>query len=299
VSAHAEFLRAASKDEDLATRLKSDYRTASLPEQDRRMLEFVEKLTLYPWLLTRTDIDRLRSAGFPDTAVLHIVLGSAHFNYLNRMADGIGIRFEYDTEIPEASIQSSKPGYVEVTLQDAALTRADATCVAWIATSEPEPDGSLSGSEEPGNLYRVMTGNPEARDLAREWRDYQLRGTTQLDASCRSQLALYISGLNHCEYSAYWIRKRLVDLGERHSLCDRLAGGELPQEAAIRERLFFAHAERLTREAASTREEHIHQLRQAGLDDSGILQLTMLCSYFSFENRVALSLGVPIERERL
>ena len=59
----------------------------------------------------------------------------------------------------------------------------------------------------------------------------------------------------------------------------------------------FLHAERLTREPAGTKEEHIHQLRDAGIDDRGILQLTMLCSYLSFENRVALGLGVPIESE--
>ena len=33
------------------------------------------------------------------------------------------------------------------------------------------------------------------------------------------------------------------------------------------------------------------------MDDHAILQLTMLCSYFSFENRVALALGIPIENE--
>ena len=63
------------------------------------------------------------------------------------------------------------------------------------------------------------------------------------------------------------------------------------------EQLIFAHAMRLTREPAATRQEHIQQLRYAELDDHAILQLTMLCSYFSFENRVALALGIPIENE--
>jgi alkylhydroperoxidase family enzyme len=58
------------------------------------------------------------------------------------------------------------------------------------------------------------------------------------------------------------------------------------------------HGQRLTHAPASTREEHIQQLTDAGFDDQSILQLTMLCSYFSFENRVALALGIPIEGER-
>ena len=77
------------------------------------MLEFVEKLTLYPWLLVRKDVTALQDAGFTDPTILHIVLGCAHFNYLNRMADGIGIRFEYQTEIPEVAQRLSDSGSPE------------------------------------------------------------------------------------------------------------------------------------------------------------------------------------------
>jgi uncharacterized peroxidase-related enzyme len=119
----------------------------------------------------------------------------------------------------------------------------------------------------------------------------------QLEARLRSQLGLYISGLNHCEYSSYWLTKSLIGLGESSSLCERLALGESPPDLGSRERSLFAHARRLTHEPAATKEGHIQQLRDVGFDDKGILQLTMLCSYFSFENRVALALGIPIESE--
>ena len=48
-----------------------------------------------------------------------------------------------------------------------------------------------------------------------------------------------------------------------------------------------------------TKEDHIQELRQAGLDDHGILQLTMLCSYLSFENRIALGLGLALEEQAI
>ena len=257
------------------------------------MLEFVEKLTLCPWLLVRADVTVLRNAGFPDETILHIVLGSAHFNYLNRMADGIGIRFEYQTDVPERNFPRSEPESPRVRVSEADLSVSSPSGLAWIKF--PEPDAPLRESEGPLSLYRVMLPNPDARDLAREWRDYQLKGTTRLDARLRAQLGLYISGLNHCEYSAYWLSKSLAGLGESSSLCERLASGELPQDLSTREQLLFTHARRLTHAPATTKEEHIEQLRQAGLDDQGILQLTMLCSYLSFENRVALALGIPIE----
>jgi uncharacterized peroxidase-related enzyme len=125
-----------------------------------------------------------------------------------------------------------------------------------------------------------------------------MKGTTQLESRLRYQLGLYISGLNYCEYSSYWLTQRLKSHGEPHSLCERLASGEPPPDLRSREQSLFAHARRLTQEPATTKEEDIQQLRQSGFDDRSILQLTMLCSYFSFENRVALALGIPIESER-
>ena len=295
MSAHAEFLRAASKDVDLAARIKHDYRTADLTEQDRRMLEFVEKLTLYPWLLASKDVAALQDGGFPDVTILHIVLGSAHFNYLNRMADGIGIRFEYRTEIPEVVQRSSNPNSSGVATRDRPLREPESSGFAWIDFTESNnPPNETDG---PLNLYRVMSPNPDARDLAREWRSYQMRGTMQLKAKTRAQLALYISGLNYCEYSSYWLSQSLQELGEPRSLCERLASGEPPPDVGSREQSLFTHARRLTQEPSSTKEEHIRQLQQSGFDDQSILQLTMLCSYFSFENRVALALGIPIESE--
>ena len=101
MSAHAEFLRAATTDAVLAAQIKSDFRSAKLTGQDFRMLEFVEKLSLYPWMVVANDIQGLRDVGFSDLEILHVVLGCSHFNYLNRIADGVGIQFEYHTDLPD------------------------------------------------------------------------------------------------------------------------------------------------------------------------------------------------------
>jgi len=257
------------------------------------MLEFVEKLTLCPWLMTSKDVTALQKAGFPDVTILHIVLGSAHFSYLNRMADGIGIRFEYQTEVPERSASPSNTKWPRV---DVTHPNRSESSSCWIAF--PESSQPITQSAGLHNLYRVMSSNPEACRLVHDWRDYQMKATTSLDARLRAQLALYVSGLNYCEYSIYWVTKSLQALGESPFVCDRLASGQPPLGLRSKDQVIFLHAERLTREPAGTKEEHIQQLRNAGLDDRAILQLTMLCSYLSFENRVALGLGIPIESER-
>ncbi len=295
MSAHAEFLRAASKDETLAAQLKTDFRKAKLAERDFRMLEFVEKLTLFPWLLVESDVKLLRQAGLNDVEILHIVLGSAHFNYLNRMADGIGIKFEYETNIPEFKVPGdARPVVGSARPQpETRVSSLHSGPIAWVHF--PSANGENMNTEQPSNLFRAIGANPEARDLARDWRIYQLKGTSRLEARIRTRAALLISGLNRCDYSIYWYKRELQQVGEDELVIDSLAQGKAPKWLSRLDNLLLEHARRLTLEPWTTQEKHIEELRTAGLDDTSILQFTMLASYMSFENRVALGLGVALE----
>lgn len=55
------------------------------------MLAYVETLTLRPADVTRADVEGLRTHGFNDTAILQINLIASWFNYINRVADGLGV----------------------------------------------------------------------------------------------------------------------------------------------------------------------------------------------------------------
>jgi alkylhydroperoxidase family enzyme len=55
------------------------------------MLDYVTTLTLRPVNVTRADVERLRAHGFDDTAILQINLIASWFNYINRVADGLGV----------------------------------------------------------------------------------------------------------------------------------------------------------------------------------------------------------------
>jgi alkylhydroperoxidase family enzyme len=46
---------------------------------------------LKPAEVNRSDVETLRSAGFDDVAVLQINLIASFFNYINRVADGVGV----------------------------------------------------------------------------------------------------------------------------------------------------------------------------------------------------------------
>jgi len=58
------------------------------------MLEFAELLTLTPSGVGQADVDRLRAKGWRDEDVVDIVHVVGIFNYLVRMADGLGIGIE-------------------------------------------------------------------------------------------------------------------------------------------------------------------------------------------------------------
>lgn len=55
------------------------------------MLEYAEKLTRYPWRMQEEDVQRLRDHGYDDQGVLQICLIASWFNYINRVADGLGV----------------------------------------------------------------------------------------------------------------------------------------------------------------------------------------------------------------
>ena len=71
--------------------LRQDYRTAPISEQDRVMLDYVVKLTKDATLCRPEDHLRLRSVGFDDRGILQITLIAAWFNYINKVADALGV----------------------------------------------------------------------------------------------------------------------------------------------------------------------------------------------------------------
>ena len=71
--------------------LRRDFRTAPISEQDRAMLEHVVKLTKDATRCTRSDIEKLREVGFDDRGILQITLIAAWFNYINKVADALGV----------------------------------------------------------------------------------------------------------------------------------------------------------------------------------------------------------------
>ena len=75
----------------LVEALEADYTTAPITPQERVMVDYVVKLTKDATKVSPADHARLREHGFDDTGILQITLIASWFNYINRVADSLGV----------------------------------------------------------------------------------------------------------------------------------------------------------------------------------------------------------------
>ena len=108
---HGGFLRQHSDDPELASHIMHDYTQADLDDQTRDMLDFAVNLTKNPSGNKKADIERLRSLGLDDQQILSTVLITCNFNFMTRLADGLGVevqenRFEDAKRWMSADVQA-------------------------------------------------------------------------------------------------------------------------------------------------------------------------------------------------
>ena len=78
-------------DPGLVAALEEDYASAPITEQEKVMLDYVVQITRDATRISPAYHDRLRAAGFDDKGILQITLIASWFNYINRVADALGV----------------------------------------------------------------------------------------------------------------------------------------------------------------------------------------------------------------
>ena len=71
--------------------MKEDYTKAPITEAERVMVDYVVQLTKDATKISPLDHEKLRAVGFDDRAILQITLIASWFNYINRVADSLGV----------------------------------------------------------------------------------------------------------------------------------------------------------------------------------------------------------------
>ncbi len=93
VAHHAEALMHYWKDRDRIDRVIDDFRSADLSDRECAMVAYAVKLTDSSSEMSEGDVETLRRVGFSDRDVLDINLIASYFNFVNRIALGLGVAF--------------------------------------------------------------------------------------------------------------------------------------------------------------------------------------------------------------
>ena len=75
---------------EVADALMSDYRAAPIEPEMKQLLSFAEKMARDASKITPEDIERIRSAGFSDRAILDAAHVTGFFSYMNRVVQALG-----------------------------------------------------------------------------------------------------------------------------------------------------------------------------------------------------------------
>jgi len=96
VSHHAEALRRYIDDEETLDMLTSADGLETLEPRLSNIVRYAEKLTSAPAAMTESDLGELRAVELSDKDILDLSLITAYFNFVNRIALGLGVDFSAD-----------------------------------------------------------------------------------------------------------------------------------------------------------------------------------------------------------
>lgn len=91
---HADHLRAAGGSESLILSLTLSEAPATSSRRLNRLIYYARKLTLLPNSVGKDDIEELRRVGLGDIEILHAAQIISYYNYVNRIANGLGAELE-------------------------------------------------------------------------------------------------------------------------------------------------------------------------------------------------------------
>ncbi len=178
--------------------------------------------------------------------------------------------------------------------------------MTWIRTiNEEDAQGALKSAYDRvkgsrgrvSNIFRVQGLDPGSLEAHLELYLSIMFGKGGLSRQQREMIAVVVSARNHCEYCVAHHSAALRKYVKDEPLITQLAAGHEAASPDPKEEAMLKHAVALTRDPSSLTEAHIGALRENGMSDEEILQLTLIASYFNFVNRIANGLGVNLEEE--
>jgi alkylhydroperoxidase family enzyme len=292
------------------------------------MLEFSEKLTLTPNLMTEQDLAGLRAHGFTDRDILSIILAAAYRNYIVRVADALGVELnptvEYAPELIRAfgvdDRQARTTLYADrlarndagtktvVTQRSQSPAQSSTDRVCWIDMTPPPASTEefqkardelvkLSAPTPLRNLSQTFALRPDALAVTVEYLRRVSLGGSGLGQRLESIIGLVVAATLSSQYMGIHHAQRLLHDGATLDDVGLLVGSSSEGATEPRECILVRFCERLTRVPGTTALSDVEALRAVGFTDRDIITIAASVSLENFLCRVADGVGLQLERE--
>ena len=147
------------------------------------------------------------------------------------------------------------------------------------------------------NILQVHSLNPDALAAHLDLYDILQFGPSPLGRPEREAIAVVVSAANGCAYCVRHHAEALQAYWKDEDRVDQLAADFRKADLDAKLKAACTYADRLTRSADASSEDHVEALRNAGWSDRAILDITLVTAYFNFVNRIANGLGVSFSEE--
>jgi alkylhydroperoxidase family enzyme len=98
--------------EALVADVLRDLESSALPEKEKALLRFVDRVNYQSPQITPADMQPLYQAGWTDEAIYYAITVCALFNFYNRWIDASGVHALSDETHRQGGVRSANAGYV-------------------------------------------------------------------------------------------------------------------------------------------------------------------------------------------
>jgi len=146
------------------------------------------------------------------------------------------------------------------------------------------------------NVFQAQGLEPEALEDHVSMYVHLMIDPGPLTREEREMVAVVVSAANRCAYGAVHHSEALEAVENDPEAIRKLLKEFSTKHESQRSKALLAYAAKLTLDPKDITQDDIKDMRDAGLTDAEILRANLIASYFNFSNRIALGLGVDLEK---
>jgi uncharacterized peroxidase-related enzyme len=158
-------------------------------------------------------------------------------------------------------------------------------------------DELLKSRGKLANILRVHSLNPGALKAHVDLYMHLMFAKSGLSRMEREAIAVVVSAGNECTYCVNHHYQPLARYEKDPEVLSTIRNADALDALDDRLAGMLKHAVKLTTEPHEVTSDDVQKLRDLGLSDRDILDITLVTAYFNFVNRIALGLGVAYSEE--